>query len=325
MTSYSTTESEVEGLETIELSAPGPDGLTAAFAPSANLVLHSLTQGGRELLATNDGLRAYRERGATMGIPLLHPWANRLSGSDYAVAGTHVALPRHTPLTDRDHNGLPIHGALPALLQWDVLAATADEDRAFLRAELSWEPAHRAFPIFPFPHRLEYEAVLTGRAIEITITLAPTGEAAVPVSFGFHPYLRIPGGSRADARVTLPVRQSLLHDLSMIPTGESAPFEPGTRPLEDTEWDDGFAGLVPPGRFLLGDREGELSLTFVRGYPFAQVYAPPGSDFVCFEPMTAPANALVRGGPDLIVVAPGESYRAAFEVSITPVSTPSRS
>ena len=63
----------------------------------------------------------------------------------------------------------------------------------------------------------------------------------------------------------------------------------------------------------------------LRGYPFAQVFAPPGSDFVCFEPMTAPANALARGGPDLTLVAPGESYGAAFAVGVAPVSTPSRS
>ncbi len=320
MTAYATTPSEVEGLETIELRSPGPDGLTAAFAPGANLVLHSLTQGGQELLAINDGLRAYQERGATMGIPLLHPWANRLSGDDYEVAGTRVTLPRDTQLTDRDHNGLPIHGALPGLLRWEVAAATAGEDRARLEARLDWEPAHEAFPIFPFPHRLEYEAVLTASSLEITVTLAPTGDVAVPVSFGFHPYLRIPGGSRANARLALPVRRQLLHDDSMIPTGESVSFEPGTRSLGDTEWDDGFADLVPPGQFTLSDREGDVSLTLLRGYPFAQVYAPPGSDFVCFEPMTAPANALVRGGPELTLVAPGDSYSAAFEVS-----TPSRS
>ncbi len=237
MTTFTTTASEVEGLETIELRAPGEDGLTAAFAPGANLVLHSLTQGGRELLATNDGLRAYRERGATMGIPLLHPWANRLE----------VDLPENPRLVDRDHNGLPIHGALPGLLRWEVLGATADDDRACLRAQLLWDPAHEAFPIFPFPHRLEYDALLSERSIEITVTLTPTGEAAVPVSFGFHPYLRIPGGSRASAQVTLPVRQQLLHDSSMIPTGESVSFEPGTRSLGDTVWDDGFADLVPPG------------------------------------------------------------------------------
>ena len=39
----------------------------------------------RELLALNDGLGAYRELGATMGVPLLYPWANRLSRSGFAV------------------------------------------------------------------------------------------------------------------------------------------------------------------------------------------------------------------------------------------------
>jgi aldose 1-epimerase len=40
------------------------------------------------------------------------------------------------------------------------------------------------------------------------------------------------------------------------------------------------------------------------------VFAPPNSDFVCIEPMTAPVNALVDGGYDL--VSPGESFTARF-------------
>jgi len=31
---------------------------------------------------------------------------------------------------------------------------------------------------------------------------------------------------------------------------------------------------------------------------------------IAFEPMTAPANALVTAGPELTLLAPGESYRA---------------
>jgi aldose 1-epimerase len=299
----------------IELAAPGADGLRAAFAPSANLVLHSLKRAGRELLAQGHGLRAYRDCGSTMGVPLLYPWANRLSRSGFAVEGTEVSLPQDVPLFARDHNGLPIHGALPGLMEWDVVEATADDDGARLRARLEWDPAHAAFRLFPFPHRVEYEARLTEAAIAITITVVPRGEVPVPVSFGFHPYLRIPG-SRADALMTLPVRRQLVHDDAMIPTGTSEPFEPGTRSLGENSWDDGFSGLVSPERFVLTAREEELWLTFERGYGFAQVYAPPGSDFVCFEPMTAPTNALVRGGPELSLVAPGQSYAATFEISI---------
>ena len=41
-----------------------------------------------------------------------------------------------------------------------------------------------------------------------------------------------------------------------------------------------------------------IEVEFEAGYPVAQVYAPPGEDYVCFEPMTAPIDALVSGdGP----------------------------
>jgi len=102
----------------------------------------------------------------------------------------------------------------------------------------------------------------------------------------------------------------------MIPTGETAPCEPGPRPLRDTGWDDGFTDLVDPARFLLRDGESEISVTFLRGYRFAQVFAPRDSGFVCFEPMTAPANALVTGGRDLPLVEPGGRYEAAFEIAV---------
>jgi aldose 1-epimerase len=249
-----------------------------------------------------------------MGVPLLYPWANRLAGFTYEAGGTRVALPSDTALVDRDHSGLPIHGALPRLLRWDVVDATT----ANLTARLEWTRTSPAFDVFPFAHRLEYRARVTGRTLEIAVKLEATGDDTVPVSFGFHPYLRIPGGPRAAAQLTFPVERRLVLDGAMIPTGETEPFEPGTRPLGDTTWDDGFRDLLTPARFVLEGDEGAVSLTFLRGYDFAQVFAPPRSDFVCFEPMTAPTNALVSGGPDLNVVAPGGRYEAAFEITVEP-------
>ena len=51
------------------------------------------------------------------------------------------------------------------------------------------------------------------------------------------------------------------------------------------------------------------------GYPYAHVYAPPGAEFVCLEPMTAPTNALVTG-TDLRFVQPGEAFVARFSISL---------
>ena len=49
----------------------------------------------------------------------------------------------------------------------------------------------------------------------------------------------------------------------------------------------------------------------------AQVFSPAGADFVCFEPMTAPANALVSGD-GLRLVAPGREAMAGFAISVPP-------
>ncbi len=56
-------------------------------------------------------------------------------------------------------------------------------------------------------------------------------------------------------------------------------------------------------------------MEFRYGYQFSQVYAQHGQDFICFEPMTAPANALCSGD-GLQIVEPGEEYRAEFAIRV---------
>src|SRR5206468_1943370 len=105
-------------------------------------------------------------------------------------------------------------------------------------------PAHNdLMAAFPFPHVLEIEATLRGSALSIATKVEPTGDVPVPVSFGFHPYLRLPGVPRAEWQVALPVRRGLELDERLIPTGESEPvrIEPG--PLGQRSFDDGFSDL----------------------------------------------------------------------------------
>ena len=58
------------------------------------------------------------------------------------------------------------------------------------------------------------------------------------------------------------------------------------------------------------------------GYPCAQVFAPPDKDLICFEPMTAPADALRTGA--FAVAAPGRPYRAAFTIAVDRTSASER-
>ena len=101
-----------------------------------------------------------------------------------------------------------------------------------------------------------------------------------------------------------------------IPTGAEEPFA-GLAGRLDRDYDDGFAGLPSSPVFALAGGGRRLELAFLEGYPYAQVFAPPGKDFVCFEPMTAPTNAL-RSGHGLVLLAPGAAHAAAFRISVAP-------
>jgi aldose 1-epimerase len=64
-----------------------------------------------------------------------------------------------------------------------------------------------------------------------------------------------------------------------------------------------------------GARAQSIELELRRGFPYAQLYAPAGEDFVCFEPMTAPTDAL-RSGRNLPHVAAGELFSSAFAIVV---------
>src|SRR5256714_13120995 len=114
----------------------------------------SLKHAGEELLGQRGGLARYEATRSTMGIPLLHPWANRLSGFSYSVAGTTVQLDPDSPLIKKDPNGLPIHGLLGASPYWDLLGAGADQNSARLSAPLYFRPPPPYLPGLPLPHEL---------------------------------------------------------------------------------------------------------------------------------------------------------------------------
>ena len=284
--------------------------LSADFAPAAGMICCSLRDGETELLGQRRGLEVYAQSGSTMGIPLLYPWANRLAGSSYTAAGRDVVLAPDSPLLGHDPNGLPIHGVVGGRLQWALPAGSPGGGR--IAATLDWREA-ALLEVFPFPHRLEYEGELSDEALTITVTVHADSDGPVPVCFGFHPYLALPAGSRAHAEVSLPMRRQLTLDSQMVPTGQEQAFTPGRRPLGDSDWDAAFAGPEPPATLTAFAADAETGIEFVEGFRYSQVFAPRDSDFICLEPMTAPANAL-RSGSGLPVLAAGACFRACFRV-----------
>jgi aldose 1-epimerase len=289
--------------------------LRAGFVPDAGMLCCSLRDGDEELLAQNAGVAAYAERGKTMGIPLLYPWANRLAGFEYSAAGRTVEVPHDPNRVALDGNGLPIHGVIGGRMRWEPTDNAGDGGRS-LEARISWSRSQpQLFEVFPFRHDACFRARLHERCLRIEVSVEACGEDSVPVAFGFHPYLSVPGATRGRWLIELPAMRKLALDARQIPTGADGALAAESFELAEREYDDGFEEVSQAARFAASAGERRLELDFEQGYPCAQVYSPRDAQFICFEPMTAPANALCshRG---LHTLAPGEHYRAVFTVRV---------
>ena len=173
--------------------------LAAVFLPGQSMLGASLQHRGEEILRRVDDLERAAAKGSTAGIPLLHPWANRLSGTRYEAAGRDVELDLRSPLLHLDARGLPMHGVPWSRLAWEVTEASAER----ITARLEWNRAE-LLAIFPYPHVLEMETELRPGSLTISTTLEAGREGPVPVSFGFHPYVGLPGLPRSGCCRCLP-------------------------------------------------------------------------------------------------------------------------
>ena len=310
-----TRPTRIEGYDAIRLQSASAH-VDATFVPRAGMVGASLRDGGAELLGRGSGVQCYARGGTTMGIPLLHPWANRLAADAYRVNGTPVRLPAGSRLIARDEHGLPIHGLLGGSPHWTLRRAANGQGGGpwGLSAELDFAAHPELLAAFPFAHRLALDVSLRRRTLTVRTTLTATGEHPVPVAFGFHPYLRLPGVAREQWRLALPAMRHLDLDARSIPTGASRWVAAQDGPLGRRTFDDGYVDVAAGAEFVLAGGGRRVTVRLHEGYPAAQVFAPATSDVVCFEPMTAPTNALVSGDR-LALVAPGESYRATFSIT----------
>lgn len=288
--------------------------LVAQFVPDAGMIGTSLRDAGAELLGQRRGLDAYISDGKTMGIPLLYPWANRLGENTYTAQGATVDLTPGKNGVRADPNGLPIHGLLAAYPGWHVVEESANE----LSAQLDFGADPHLLASFPYPHLLTVTARLGDRTLRVRTTVAATGDAAVPLCFGFHPYLRLPGVPRGDWIIETPALRHLGLDGKGLPTGDSEPQPAREEALRDKTFDDAYDQVADGAVFAVSGGGRRIEVHFEHGYPAAQIFAPPVDDpekaIVCFEPMAAPTDALRRGGYRR--ASPGESAVTQFSIRV---------
>ena len=287
--------------------------LRAIFWPSSGMLGASLCYRGEELLRRIEDLESAKRKGSTAGIPLLYPWANRLASLHYQAAGHAVDLDSRSALLHFDDRGLPMHGVPWSQLKWAIVEAQQD----FLLARLDWNNTD-LLQIFPFPQSIQIAIkVTTVDSLALETTVFANANSPVPISFGFHPYFGIPHLPRAQWRLRLPAMQKLLLDSCGIPTGVQEPCTDVDTVLREFSFDDGFALNQGQSSFLLSGGGYKITVTFLDGFPYAQVFAPKEKEFIALEPMTAPTNALCSS-ESLRILEPGEQFEASFRITVGP-------
>ena len=289
---YSAEKAVVDGIEVVRLTHAA-HGIEVAIAPSlGNLAYEFKVNGKNVLWMPNQTLAELKAKPQFGGIPFLAPWANRLSEDAFFANGKKFRLNPDLGNFPRDQNQHPIHGLLTVSPYWTVTALEADSDSAWVTSRLEFWKHPELMAQFPFAHALEMTHVLHGDTLEVRTTIENLSTDPMPVGIGYHPYFQLHDTPRDQWKVHLAARDHLALSKALIPTGERKPMEfPDLFPLAGVALDDVFGGLLRDGSgnatFSVEGAHEKISVVYGPKYTVAVVYAPPGRQFICFEPMSA--------------------------------------
>jgi aldose 1-epimerase len=319
--SFSAQKASEDGVEIVRL-VDEVKGINVTVVPSiGNRAVEMKVHGKNILYGPEGGLASLRRKPGLNGVPFLAPWANRLDAPGYWADGKYYQLNPRLGNFQADNNGLPIHGLLTASNHWEIVDVSTDNTSAHVTSRLEFWKYPELMAQWPFAQRYEMTYRLEDGALEVKTSVVNLGAEPIPLAIGFHPYYHIPDKPRDEWTVSAPVRQRIVVDSHLIPTGrlESADL-PNPLPLKDRVQDTGFTGLERDSngkaRFVIASGNERIEVSFGPKYPVAVLWEPPKRDFICIEPMTTVTDGinLQHEGKynALQNVAPGATWTESF-------------
>ncbi len=318
---YSARKTMVDRVEVVQL-ADAANHTEVSIAPSIGNMAYEIKVAGNNILwFPYQSPAELKAKPQFCGIPFLAPWANRLDGDTYWVNGKKHVLNPALGNVRRDGHQKPIHGLLSYSPDWEVISVKADAHSASTTSRFDFAGHPDLMAQFPFAHTITMTYRLADGAVEVETAIDNHAAEPMPVAIGYHPYFRLNDSPRDQWKVHLAAQDHLALSNELIPTGERKPVEfADPLSLAGSQLDDVFGKLVrgADGRADFWVQGAKQRITVVYGpkYTVAVVYAPPGRDFICFEPMAAVTNAfnLAHSGvyPDLQSIPPATQWKESF-------------
>jgi aldose 1-epimerase len=297
--------------------------------PSVGNIAYRMTVKGHDILRwPHPSIEAFKTAPNNIGIPFMGPWINRLDEQAFYANGTRYAFDMSL---GNIRGAIPIHGFITTTDRWQLLSTGGDSESAWATSRLEFSKQPAWMKQWPFAHTIEMTYRLREGVLEVATSIVNHSADPMPVSVGFHPYFTLTDSRRDDWTISVGARTHLKLQPNKVPTGETEPIEaffpnPSAAALRDFDLDDGFGELVRDARgratMTLRGKAQRLDVEFGPNYRAAVLWAPkqtpggPDRNFICFEPMAAPTNALNMAHKglykELQSIPPGGTWRESF-------------
>lgn len=320
---YTAQKTVVDSVEVVRLTDARRQTEVSILPSVGNLAYEFKVKGKNLFWVPFSRLSEFKAKPVQCGNPFLAPWANRLDQDAFYANGKKFLLNPELGNWRRDANQKPIHGLLVYSSAWQVVSVKANSHSSETTSRLEFWKYPELIAQFPFAHTIEMTHRLRDGVLEVETLLENHSTQPMPISIGYHGYYQLHDTPRDQWKVHLAARDHVVLSNLLIPTGERKPVSlADPLPLAGTQLDDVFTNLVrdASGRaeFYVEGKSEKLSVIYGPKYPVAVVYAPPGRNFICFEPMSGITNAfnLAHQGiyKELQSVPPGGSWRESFWV-----------
>ena len=221
--------------------------VVASILPSVGNQAFELKVKGHNVLRwTYASVADFQSRPGMAGVPFLAPWADILDEQAFYANGQRYAFDMQL---GNVRGTRPGHGFLTTASQWQVVEVKADRQSAWVTSRLDVFREPMWMKQFPFAHRITMTYRLQDGVLEVHTSIENMSAEPMPVSVGFHPYVKLTDSTRDEWIISVPAKTHWLLAQTKVPTGETEPIErlfpdPQSAALKDYNLDDVFTDLV---------------------------------------------------------------------------------
>jgi aldose 1-epimerase len=254
-----------------------------------------------------------KDMGRSFKGPKLSPFPCRIDGGKYRFEEKEYRF------SNLFGDGNAIHGLLYDKT-FTIIDGSGGESSAAVSLEYIYDKEQ---PGYPFAYRCLVKYILhPGNLLEVQTKITNRDDRTIPIADGWHPYFRL-GGKIDDWWMQFNAVSMVEFTERLIPSGRSLKYDTFNRSrlIGHTQLDNCWLledGKTNPACELFNPDNGlRISFCTDAGYPYLQIYTPPGRESIAVENLSAAPDCL-NNKMGLILLPPGDSqtFTVNYKVSL---------